>query len=87
LKEKGIAKAYTANISTQARLYRNGHFPFIGTSSIENYLTTLKGSLVSETAEAFIGREGDMGYTYGTTTYQEEKAEKQYSNYIRIWKR
>ncbi|QHT66051.1 nuclear transport factor 2 family protein [Rhodocytophaga rosea] len=87
LKENGIAKAYAANMAMQARLYRNGHFPFIGNSSVEKYLITLKGTLVSETVEGFVAREGDMGYTYGITTYQEEKAEKQYSNYIRIWKR
>jgi ketosteroid isomerase-like protein len=87
LQEQGIVKAYTANITTQARLYRNGHFPFIGNSSIKKYLITLKGNLVSEMAEAFVARKGDMGYTYGSTTYQEEKAEKQFSNYIRIWKR
>ena len=87
LKEKGIAKAYAANITAQARLYRNGHFPFIGNPSIEKYLITLKGTLISETAEGFVAREGDMGYTYGTATYQEENVEKQYSNYIRIWKR
>jgi ketosteroid isomerase-like protein len=87
LQEKGIARAYAAHIATQARLYRNGHFPFIGNADIEKYLTTLKGNLVSETSQAFVAVAGDMGYTYGTTIYQEEKGDKQYSNYIRIWKR
>jgi ketosteroid isomerase-like protein len=85
--DKGISKAYAGIISQQARLYRNGHFPLIGNTSINNYLASLKGSLISETTEAFVSQEADMGYTYGTTTYQDEKEEKQYSNYIRIWKR
>jgi ketosteroid isomerase-like protein len=83
--EKGTAQAYLSTLSSDARLYRKGQFPFVGTKSIEDYFA--KNPAVQQQWDPIfsdVSMSADLGYAYGSIK-TEGKAEKSY--YMRVWEK
>jgi ketosteroid isomerase-like protein len=83
---KGTAAAYRHHLAEDARLLRNGSFPFLGKEAV---LTALERSpsLPGPAPEGGgVSAAGDLGYTYGTAEWPGGETPSR-SGYLRIWER
>jgi ketosteroid isomerase-like protein len=81
--QKGLVSAYESNITSDARLYRDGEFPFVGKDAILNYLKQNSTLQKWEPIAAKASAAGDLGFTYGSI-HSEGKTGESY--YLRVWK-
>lgn len=82
--EKGTPTTYLLILTPDARLFRIGMLPFVGTKEIESYFSQNPTQQQWEPAYSDVSTAGDLGYTYGSIT-AEGTADKSY--YMRIWKK
>jgi ketosteroid isomerase-like protein len=83
----GLAKAFNAYASPEARLYRNGSLPFPDRTTSAAALESTKGQVSWTPIAADVSRSGDLGYTHGT--YEVTDATKKVTergSYVRIWR-
>ena len=86
--KQGAVKAFLNYSASDARLFRNDNFPFVGKSAAAKALATNKNVWTWEPAFADVSRSADLGYTYGSYELRNNDAvltEK--GNYLRIWKK
>jgi len=86
----GATKAFQAYSASDVRLFRNDHYPLLGTDAIKQLLSTISSSLTWEPLAADISRSGDLGYTHGTYVLKnpnEDGKVVERGNYLRIWRR
>ena len=72
------------------RLFRKGHLPFAGKSSIAEALRKSQGVLTWQPTFGDVSRSGDLGYTYGVYELRSNDASKKLTgkgNYMRFWKK
>lgn len=90
--ERGLIKAFLDYADSEARLFRNGHYPFVGTDGIRQALakTPAEALVTWEPSNGDLATSADLGYTYGSYTIV-SKAKPQTiikrGNYVRIWKK
>jgi ketosteroid isomerase-like protein len=82
---KGLAAAYLARLTDDARLLRNGSFPLIGKAAIRPALEKPAAVLSSVPGGGGVSAAGDLGYTYGTAEWKGQAAAQ--VGYLRIWER
>ncbi len=84
----GSVEAYRKHTACDVRLYRQGREPRAGQDAALAALARTPGSLVWEPAAAHVSRSGDLGYTYGASTFTPEgDAPAERRNYLKIWKK
>ena len=88
---KGASAAFSSYSAGDVRLFRNGHLPFVGKSSIAQALgESQQGVLTWQPTAADVSRSGDLGYTYGVYELRSNDAAKKLTgkgNYMRFWKK
>jgi ketosteroid isomerase-like protein len=81
---QGLAAAYEAHLSPDARFYRDNEFPFIGKETIIEYLNEKSLEQKWEPTVAKISSAGDLGYIYGPISTVGKTKE---AYYLRVWKK
>ena len=61
-----VQKAYLDRLSENARLHRNGLFPFVGKKAIGAFMSQNKILLKYEPIKSDVSKSGDIGYVYGS---------------------
>ena len=86
--EGGSAAAFSAVLADSVRFYRDGVFPGIGKAAMVDMLRQQSGVLSWVPINAAISRAGDLGYTYGLTTFKAapQDTSTTSNSYLRIWK-
>jgi ketosteroid isomerase-like protein len=87
---KGVGEAFGSYAAENIRLFRNGHVPFAGKSSIAEALRESQGVLTWQPTFSDVSRSGDLGYTYGVYELRSNDATKKLTgkgNYMRFWKK
>jgi len=87
---KGVGEAFGSYAAENIRLFRNGHVPFAGKSSIAEALRESQGVLTWQPTFGDVSRSGDLGYTYGVYELRSNDAIKKLTgkgNYMRFWKK
>jgi ketosteroid isomerase-like protein len=82
-------ETYSNVLASDARLYRNSSFPFVGQAAIRRALAENKGTFVWKVINADVSGSVDLGYAYGTAEFKPADTSKaaERANYLRIWKR
>jgi ketosteroid isomerase-like protein len=86
-RQRGIALAYLATLTDQARLLRDGAAPRVGKVAIRKALAAETTRLSWEPQGADVAWGGDFGYTYGTVTFTPKTGAPSSGYYLRIWHR
>ena len=74
--------------SSDVRLYRAGHLPYIGKQAALEALAKTKGRITWQPIGGDVSQAGDLGYTHGTYELADEtKNVIERGSYVRIWKR
>ncbi len=86
---KGFLNTFMLYSAEDARLLRNGSFPYVGRRAIKDAFEKNEDVWTSQPDFSDVSRSGDLGYTYGT--YQVKKNDgaqtsTEKGNYMRIWK-
>jgi len=87
---QGALKAFSSYAAENVRLFRNGHFPFVGKSAIAGALAGNKGVLTWQPTATDVSRSGDIGYTYGLYEIRRNDGARTLTgkgNYMRFWKK
>ncbi len=88
---KGQVEAFLAYSAPEVRLFRNDHYPLLGSEAIRQILSTNADTLLTwEPLASDVSQSGDLGYTHGTYTSQsssEPAKVVEHGNYLRIWRR
>ncbi len=89
-KVDGEERAYSACLSADARLYRQGLQTFVGIDSVRAFLKRHRICRSWEPISAGIAQSADLGFTYGS--YESRGADPQAPGsekgyYVRMWKR
>ncbi len=84
---RGLARAYLAVLAEQARLHREGDFPFTTRESIRGHLESQPPAGRWETMHVQVSESDDLGYTYGSYELTREGAAVQKGYYLRVWRR
>jgi ketosteroid isomerase-like protein len=75
------------NLSTEARIHRNGHFPYTSPSAIASFNDNLE-QYKFEQLGGDMASSADLGYTYGRVKALEKSGKKEVTfNYLRIFKK
>jgi ketosteroid isomerase-like protein len=83
----GLAKAFNAYASPEARLYRNGNLPFPDRTASAAALESTKEQVLWTPIAADVSRSGDLGYTHGTyEVIDTTKKVTERGSYVRIWR-
>jgi ketosteroid isomerase-like protein len=87
---QGALKSFQSYAAENVRLFRNGHFPFVGKPAIAAALAENKGVLTWQPSGTDVSRSGDLGYTYGL--YEIRTGDSAHTlaakgNYMRFWKK
>ncbi len=89
--EQGLTKALLDRAGPEIRLFRNGHYPFVGADGIKRALAKRSpGVRVTwQPSGGDLSTSGDLGYTYGTYTVVSKSEDQtvERGNYLRIWKK
>ena len=86
---KGFLSAFMLYSVDDARLLRNGSFPYIGRRAIKDAFEKNEDVWSSQPDFSDVSRSGDLGYTYGTYEVKKTDGAKtsiEKGNYMRIWK-
>ncbi len=80
---------YPSVLGNDARVYREGSFPFVSVTAIRTMLTRRPGKFIWHVQDAGISSSLDLGYAYGTMEFKPADAAKpvEKGNYVRIWRR
>ena len=85
----GLTDAFLSYLGEQARLHRDGYFPFLGRDAIRSFLAPKPMEMTGHPIYADVSASNDLGYTYGSYELKNVgsggEAEKGY--YVRVWKR
>lgn len=87
---QGALKAFQSYAAENVRLFRNGHFPFVGKPAIAEALASNKGVLTWQPTATDVSRSGDLGYTYGLYEIRTDDSAHTLAakgNYMRFWKK
>ena len=86
--KQDLAKAFLAYASPDARLYRTGNLPYIGSQAAADALIQTKGQFTWQPIGGDVSRAGDLGYTHGTYEVADDmKKVSEHGSYVRIWKK
>ena len=86
--DRGLAQAFQSFASTDVRLYRAQHLPFIGRAAAVEALSKNKGIFVSQPIGGDVSRAGDVGYTHGTYEIKDDAMKvTERGSYVRIWQK
>jgi ketosteroid isomerase-like protein len=80
-------EAFISQTAADIRVFRNGHLPFVGRSTIATAFPTDGAAWSWESRFADVSAAGDLGYTYGTYLRKSKDAVVEKGNYLRIWKK
>lgn len=84
----GIAKSFLAYASPQARLYREGNLPYIGSQVAAEVLAKTKGQINWQPISGDVSQAGDLGYTHGTYEHTDDtKNVIERGSYVRLWQK
>jgi ketosteroid isomerase-like protein len=86
---KGFLKTFLVYSAEDARLLRNGSFPYVGRRAIKEAFEKREDVWSSQPDFCDVSGAGDLGYTYGTYKVKKNDAAKtstEKGNYMRIWK-
>jgi len=86
--EQGARPAFLLYSASDARLFRNHKFPFVGRMAAADALAPLMAEWTWKPSFADVSISGDLGYSYGTYELREKTgvlSEK--GNYARVWKK
>jgi len=86
--EQGARPAFLLYSASDARLFRNDKFPFVGRMAAADALTPLMAEWTWKPSFADVSISGDLGYSYGIYELREQSgvvSEK--GNYARVWKK
>ena len=83
---RDVRVALTAALAEDARVMRRGPQPFEGREAFERVLPTLPPVRAAATLFADMAAAGDLGYTYGDISWDEQGSGKR-GHYLRIWER
>jgi hypothetical protein len=81
---EGYRGALKEHSSSAVRIYREGHFPFVGIGALEKDFT---GPSRWSPISGEVAKSGDIGYTYGIASADAGETDPGKSSYLRIWKR
>lgn len=87
---QGALKAFQSYAAENVRLFRNGHFPFVGKPALAEALAGNKGVLTWQPSGTDVSRSGDLGYTYGLYEIRTDDSAHTLAakgNYMRFWKK
>ncbi|MBP1648410.1 MAG: hypothetical protein H6Q30_1855 [Bacteroidetes bacterium] len=77
-----------SSLSPDARVFRPGHLPILGSDSAKKLLDSRSGTFFRRQLGGGISRDGDLGYTYGVYhSYGENRADEKGGYYLTLWKR
>lgn len=75
-------------LSRNARVFRSGHFPFVGSDSAGKFLETRSGRIFRRSLGGDLSRGGDLGYTYGVYRFEGvDETGKTEGYYLTVWKK
>ncbi|MBC6988875.1 nuclear transport factor 2 family protein [Hymenobacter sp. BT491] len=83
IRAKGMAKAYAAVLSSEARLNRPDQFP-LTTPQLQRQNLAAQAPLKFQPMRGQVSQAGDLAYTYGT--YQADQQATNSGAYLHIWK-
>jgi ketosteroid isomerase-like protein len=85
-KKKGIVTAYSRYLGSDARVMRDGHFPFVGMEAVLVHLKKDEGRLAWTPIASRVASSFDLGYTYGKYEFYSASA-KETGHYVHVWKK
>ncbi len=85
----GFDQAFLACSTENVRLYRDNNFPLTGRDASVKLLAEQSAKLTWQPRAAVVARGGDLGYTYGHSTFVSDNpgSEPKQDAYFRIWKK
>ena len=86
---QGLMYAYGRYLSGDARMHRNGFFPFVDRAGIQTYLKMKPIAMKWWPMKSDVSIAGDLGYTYGNYEISDPSTKKvtEKGYYVRVWKR
>jgi ketosteroid isomerase-like protein len=86
--EEGARPAFLLVAASDARLFRNDKFPFVGRMAAADALAPLMAEWTWKPSFADVSISGDLGYSYGIYELREKTgAVSEKGNYARVWKK
>jgi ketosteroid isomerase-like protein len=83
---QGTSAAYLARLTDDARLMRDGSFPFVGKEAVRAALEKVPAAMTSEPLGGDVSAAADLGYTYGNAEWKEGDQPVKVG-YLRIWEK
>ena len=86
--DQGAREAFLSYAAKDVRLFRNGHFPYVGKMAAADALAPVTAEWTWKPAFADVSISGDLGYSYGVYELKDKNgvvSEK--GNYARVWKK
>jgi ketosteroid isomerase-like protein len=86
---KGFLSTFMLYSAEDARLLRNGKFPYVGRKAIKDAFEKNEDVWSSQPDFSDVSSSGDLGYTYGTYEVKRNNGSQtstEKGNYMRIWK-
>jgi ketosteroid isomerase-like protein len=75
-------------MSSDARLFRGGLFPVVGSDSLKEYFVSHRSAFARHVLGGTISRGADLGYTYGSyRTMAREGVDTSEGYYLTVWKK
>lgn len=85
---QGAREAFLVVAAKDVRLYRDGHFPFVGKMAAADALAPLTAEWTWKPMFADVSSSGDLGYSYGIYELKDKNgAVSERGNYARVWKK
>ncbi len=88
--DQGAREAVLSYAAKDVRLFRDGHFPFVGKAAAADALTPISAEWTWTPAFAGVSVSGDLGYSYGIYELREKGGTRSVSErgtYARVWKK
>jgi ketosteroid isomerase-like protein len=75
-------------LSPDARIFRPGHFPVVGSDSAKRFFDVRSGTFFRRFLGGALSRGADLAYTYGSyRLHEKDAAEEKQGYYLTVWKK